>query len=101
MRIILKDVVGYYRVYDDNKKVNFSFNDKPVNILEHIEEKLEITLTDFTYEEKGGEYFRATASNETLILKEGKVILKEDVMYTCRALLQIQSIFFNTKGDIR
>ena len=42
----------------------------------------------------------------TLILKEGKVtpkesdanfILKENVIYICRALLQIQSVFFKIK----
>ena len=59
-------------------------------------------------------YFRTTVSNETafkddikpnLILKKGKpsskehhVIPKEDVMYTCRVILQIQSIF--SKGSI-
>ena len=116
LRVILKDVVGYYSVYNDNKKVNFSVNDKLINILEHTEEKLEITLAHFTYEKKGGEYFRTTVSDETsfkedikstLILKEGKVIPKEgkvtpkeDVMYSCRALLQIESIFFNMKDDI-
>ena len=105
LRVTLKDVVGYYSVYNDSKKMNFSVNDKLINILEHIEEKLEITLADFTFERKGGEHTKATVSDETsfkedikptlilkegkVISKEGKVIPKEDVMYACRALLQI------------
>ena len=39
LRVTLKDVVGYYSVYNDNKKMNFSVNnefyDKLLNILEH------------------------------------------------------------------
>ena len=106
LRVTLKDVVGYYSVYDDSKKMNFSINnesyDRLINILEYIEEKLEIYFADFTFERKGEEYFKATVSDvtsfkeditPTLILKEGKIIPEEDVMYTCRALLQIQSIF--------
>ena len=105
LRVTLKDVVGYCSVYNDSKKMNFSVNDKLINILEHIEEKLEITLADFTFERKGGEHIKATVSDETsfkedikptsilkegkVISKEGKVIPKEDVMYPCRALLQI------------
>ena len=53
LRVILKGVVGYYSVYNDNKKKNFSVKDKRINILEHIGEKLEVTLADFTYEKKG------------------------------------------------
>ena len=116
LRVTSKDVVGYYSVYNDSKKMNFSVNDKLINILEHIEEKLEITLADFTLERKGGEHIKATVSDETsfkedikptsilkegkVISKEGKVIPKEDVMYPCRALLQIQSIFFNMEDNI-
>ena len=57
LRITLKDVVGYYVVYNDDKKMNFKINDelsdkiyqKLSNIFEHIEEKLDITLNDFTF----------------------------------------------------
>ena len=28
LRIILKDVVGYYSLYNDSKKMNFRLNDK-------------------------------------------------------------------------
>ena len=90
---------------------------KRSDILKHIQEKLNITVGDFTFVRKGEEHFKATLSNETcfkesikanLILKESKVILKEGkaiftpnegIMYTCRALLQIQSIFFNMKDN--
>ena len=60
MRITLKDVVGYYDVYNDDKRMNFKINDdlsdkiyqSLSNIFEHIEEKLNITLNDFTFEKK-------------------------------------------------
>ena len=122
-RITLKDVVDYYDVYNDDKRMNFKINDELrdkiyqglTNIFEHIEEKLNITLNDFTFEKKGESYFKIKVTDETCfkeninptsILKEGKVtpkesdvrfIPKEDVMYTCRALLQIQSVFFKIK----
>ena len=64
---------------------------------------------------KGESYFKTKVTDETCfkekinttpILKEGKVITKEDdanfvlkenVMYTCRVFLQIQSAFFKIK----
>ena len=60
LRITLKDVVGYYDVYNDDKRMNFKINDelsdkicqRLTNILENIEEKLNITLNDFTFEKK-------------------------------------------------
>ena len=61
VRITLKDVVGYYDVYNnDDKRMNFKINDelsdkiyqRLANIFEHIEEKLNITLNDFTFEKK-------------------------------------------------
>ena len=123
LRITLKDVAGYYDVCNDDKRMNFKINDelsdkicqRLTNILENIEEKLNITLNDFTFEKKGESYFKVKVTDETcfkenvkptLTLKEGKVtpkesdanfISKENVMYTCRALLQIQSVFFKTK----
>ena len=46
LRIIFKNVVGYYDVYNDDKKMNFSVNyeddDKLINILAHIDEKINI-----------------------------------------------------------
>ena len=123
LRITLKDLVGYYDVYNDDKRMTFRINDelsdkiyqRLTNILEHVEENLNITLNDFTFEKKGESYFKIKVTDETyfkenikptLILKEGKVtpkesdvnfIPKENVMYTGRALLQIQSVFFKIK----
>ena len=121
LRITLKDVVGYYDVYNDDKRMNFKINDelsykiyqRLSNIFEYIEEKLDITLNDFTFEKKGESYFKIKVTDETRFkenikptLKEGKVtpkesdvnfIPKENVMYTCRALLQIQFVFFKIK----
>ena len=124
LRITLKDVVGYYDVYNnDDKRMNFKINDelsdkiyqRLANIFEHIEEKLNITLNDFTFEKKGERYFKIKVTGETcfkenikptLILKEGKVTSKEseanfapkeNVMHIRRTLLQIQSVFFKIK----
>ena len=102
-----------------NFKINDELSDKIyqrlTNIFEHIEEKSNITLNDFTFEKKGESYFKIQVTDKTcfkenikptLVLKEGKVtpkesdvnfIPKENVMYTCRALLQIQSVFFKIK----
>ena len=60
LRITLKDAVGYYDVYHDDKRMNFKINDelsvkiyqRLSNIFEHIEEKLNITLNDFTFEKR-------------------------------------------------
>ena len=60
MRITLIDAVGYYDVYNSDKKMNFMINDelsdkiyqRLVNIFEYIEEKLNITLNNFTFEKK-------------------------------------------------
>ena len=95
LRITLKDVVGYYDVYNgDDKRMNFEINDelgdkiyqRLSNICEHIEEKLNITLNDLTFEKKDESYFKTKVTDEacfkknikpTLILKEGKVTSKE------------------------
>ena len=92
LRITLKDVVGYYDIYNDDKRMDFKINDdlsdkiyqSLSNIFEHIEEKLNITLNDFT--KKAESYFEIKVTDETclkenidpaLILKEGKVTPKE------------------------
>ena len=123
MRITLKDLVGYYDVYNNDKRMNFKINDELSdkiyrileNIFEHIEKKLDIALNDFTFEKKGESYFQIKVIDETCFkekveptftLEEDKVITKEsdanfipkeNAMYTCRALLQIQSDFFKIK----
>ena len=123
LRITFKDLVGCYDVYNDDKRMNFKINDelsekiyqRLINIFENIEEKLNITLNDFMFEKKGESYFKIKVTDETCfkenikatsILKEVKVISneryvnfipKENAMYTCRALLPIQSVFFKIK----
>ena len=71
-----------------------------------LRKKLSITLNDFTFGKNDGSYFKIKVTDETcfkenikpnLILKEGKVTPKENVMYTCRILFQIQSVFFEIK----
>ena len=102
--------------------MNFSVNDEPYgklsDIFEDIHEKLKIAFDDFAFlRNDGEEYFNIKVSNETyfkedikatVILKEGKAISKEgkaiftpneNTKYTCRALLQIQSVFFNMKDN--
>ena len=58
LKIILRDVVGYYNDYKDNgKTMNFKLDDDSldniINIFEYIKEKLKIDLNNFTYESKG------------------------------------------------
>ena len=60
LKIILKDVVGYYSDYRDNgKTMNFKLDDgllnKSYDIFGHIGEKIKIDLSDFTYETNGEE----------------------------------------------
>ena len=60
LRIVLKDLVGYYDVYNDDKRMNFKINDELCdkiyqsleNNFEYIEKKLDIDLNDFTFEKK-------------------------------------------------
>ena len=60
LRITLKDLVGYYDVYNDDKrmnfKINYELNDKIYqsleNIFEHIEKKSDITLNYFIFMKK-------------------------------------------------
>ena len=60
LRITLKDLVGYYDVYKDDKRMNFKINDELSdkiyqsleNIFEHIEKKLDITLNDLRLKKK-------------------------------------------------
>ena len=118
LRIILKDVVGCYNDYKDNskydvkhsaKRMNFRLDDdsldKVFDIFVHIEEKSGIALNDFTYDSKSEEYLKTIVSDEACF-RENKdnIIPSENTKYTCRVLLQIQSVYFNmedNKDDIR
>ena len=83
VKIILKDVVGYYNDYKDNgkydvkhgaKRMNFKFNvnslDEIYDVFEHIEEKLGTDLNNFTFETKGEEYLKTIVSDETCFRKD-------------------------------
>ena len=48
-----------------NFNVDYEHYDKLINILEHIDEKLEINLRDFTFFSNGKEYFKVKVTNET------------------------------------
>ena len=72
LRSTMKDVVGYYDVYNnDDKRMNFKINDelsdkiyqRLSNIFEYNEEKLDITLNDFTFEKKGESYFKTKVTD--------------------------------------
>ena len=110
-------------LYNDDKRINFKINDENSgkiyqrleNMFEHIEEKLNIALNGFTIEKISERYFEIKVTDNTcfkenikatLILKKGKVTPKEsdvnftpkvNVMYTCRVLFQIRSVFFKIK----
>ena len=118
LRIILKDVVGYYNDYKGNRKydVNYSANrmifrlddddsvDKVYAIFDHIEEKLNIDVNNFTYEsKKGEEYLKTNVSDETSFRKDKDTkinrIANENTKYNCRVLLQIQAIYYSMKDN--
>ena len=110
LRILLKDVIGEYRVYRDgegnkgNKSMGFKLDGdslrKVFNIFEYISDKKDIALKDFTYEIKGEDYCKTKVNDDTCFKKrcsEAKAAYcikpEENIKYTCRVLLQIQSIF--------
>ena len=104
LRIILKDVVGKYRVYrDGNKSMSFILDGdslfKVGDIFTYIAEKINTSFDASIYESKGEDYLKTKINNDTCLKEDGKSIVtpKEDVKYTCGALLQMQSIFFNMK----
>ena len=106
LKIILRDVVGYYNDYKDNGKIiNFKLDDdsldKIIDIFEYIDEKLKIDLNNFTYERKGEEYLKTKVSDKTCFRKskgnKTNIVANENTKYNCRVLLQIQSVYYSTK----
>ena len=78
LRITLKDLVGYYDVYNDDKRMNFKINyelndkiyQKLENIFEHIEKKIKHYFKLFYfYEKKGENYFKIKVPDETCFKK--------------------------------
>ena len=113
LKIILKDVVGYYNDYKDNgkydvkhsaKRMNLKLDDnsmdKIYDIFEYIEQKLGIYLNNFTYESKDEEYLKTIESDETCFIKNNKtnIISNENTKYNSRVLLQIQSVYYNMEN---
>ena len=87
LKIILRDVVGYYNDYKDNNKYDSKYSAKRMNIkldddslyqiyhiFDCIEKKLEIDLNNFTYESKDEEYLKTIVSDETCFRKNNKII---------------------------
>ena len=113
LRIILKDVVGYYNDYTDSseydvkysaKRTYFRFNDSMVkfyDIFEHIEEKLGTDLNNFTYESiRDEEYLKTSVSDEKCFRKNNyNRIPSENTKCTCRVLLIILSVYINMKDN--
>ena len=70
--------------------------DKVYNIFVHIEEKLGVALNDFTYKSRNEEYLKTIVSNEICFKhdKDNEINkdLNEKTKYTCRAVLQIQTV---------
>ena len=101
LTIIIKDVVCYYNDYKDNgKTMNFKHDDDSLDeiyIFWHIEQKLNIDLSDLPYVSKGEEYLKTKVSSETYFIKNNKVniIPNENTKYKCRAALQIQSVYYS------
>ena len=110
LKIILRDVVGYYNDDKDNGKYDAKYGTKTMNfkldddsldriydIFEYIEKKLKIDLNNFTYESKGEEYLKTKVSDETCFRKnkddKTNIIRNENTRYNCRVLLQIQSVY--------
>ena len=108
LRIILRDLVGKYGDGDNikcGKTIDFKLDDdslfKACDIFEHIAEKKDIAFNGITYESKGKEYIKTKVNDETCFRVDSKSIAtpKENIKYTCIALLQIQSSFFNMKDN--
>ena len=74
LKIILRDVIGYYNDYKDNgKTMNYKLDDNPlekINIFDHMKEKLEINLNNYTNESKSEECLKTKVFDEkTRIIK--------------------------------
>ena len=117
LRIILRDMVGYYNDYKDNSKCDVKYSAKRMNfrlsddddllikfydIFGHIEEKLGIVL-NYLCESKGEEYLKTNVSDETCFRKskvnKTNIIPDKNTKNTFRVLLQIQSVYYSMKDN--
>ena len=69
------------------------------DIFMHIEEKLGIALDDSTFMSRGKD-LKTIVSDETCFRKDNdNRIPSKNTKYSCRVLLQIQSVYFNMKDN--
>ena len=106
LKLILRDVVGYYNDYKDNSKYDSKYSAKRINFkldddsLDKIYDIFKCTENRFTYVSKGEEYLKTILSDETCFRKDNKtnIIPNENTKYNCRVLLQIQSVYYSMKN---
>ena len=106
LRVILKDVVGYYNTLENSavKKMGFQLSgnlgDKIYDIFENIREKADIDSIDYVSEstKTGIEYLKMIVSSETLFdINNYHIVPSEKTKSLCNVLLQIQSVWYSTK----
>ena len=111
MKIILFDVLGSYNDdKDGGETMNFMLDDnsleKIIDIFNHIREILTIDLGYYLYDDsRGNTYLKTKLYNETCFRtdnnKKVNAIPNEKTKYTCRVVLQIQSVYYsNYNKDI-
>ena len=100
---------GYYNIFKGNSKtINFKLDDnsleKIIDIFDNIGKILNTDLDNYMYEDKKGDtYFKTKLSDETCFIKDKdktvNTIPDKKTKYNCRALLQIQSVYYNNNED--
>ena len=89
--------------------MNFKLDDnslvKIIDIFDYIEKILNIDLYHYSHDDNNGiTYFKTKVSDETCFRKDKdkttNTIPNEKAKYNCRALLQIQSVYYNINKDI-
>ena len=107
LKIAFSDVPGYYNIFnDDSKTMNFKLDDdslgKIIDIFDHIGEILKIDLYHYSYDGNNGiTYVKPKVSDDTDFRKNmdktTNTIPNERTGHNCRAILQIQSVYYNNK----
>ena len=109
LKIILLDVLGYYNIFEGDKKtMNFKLDDNSleeiIDIFDHIGKILNIDLDNYLYgDSKGDTYLKTKVFDETCFRKNKdkaiNTIPNEKTKYNWRVLLQIQSVYYNNNED--
>ena len=109
MKITFLDVLAYYNIFKDaSKTMTFNPDDdsleKIIDIFDFIGKILNIYLDNYSYEDnKGITYLKTKVSDETCFRKDKdkttNTILNEKAKYTCRVLLQIESVYYNNNEN--